>query len=267
MNKENKSFEHDFIMKSAQVSSNTITETELAKINKFTLAPLTTEEVFTFKVVMCDNEIDRAYEVFPINSLQTLAKLYVGKTFIKDHTRKSDNQVARIYDTELVQDGVTVSKNGEVYTQLVAHCYMVVTESNKDLIAEIKGGIKKEVSVGCGINKAVCSICGTDNHKEYCKHYWGIEYEGKTCHYSLEEPKDAYELSFVAVPCQPQAGTRKSYGGVDKSLEKPKPKEQENQLNKEKHKEFDVKLQDIGSFLFAEKYGRLMRKTNEQENA
>lgn len=127
--KNEKNLVHDMILKSAQVSGHVVNEKEMDKINQFTLSPLSPEEVFTFKVVMCDNEIDRVFEAFPRKSLQTLADLYAGKTFIKDHTRVSDNQVARIYDTELIQDNTKFSKTGEPYTQLVAHCYMVLTES------------------------------------------------------------------------------------------------------------------------------------------
>ena len=36
----------------------------------------------------------------------------------------------------------------EPLIKLIAHCYMVKTDTNADLIAEIKAGIKKEVSVG-----------------------------------------------------------------------------------------------------------------------
>ena len=38
---------------------------------------------------------------------------------------------------------------GEIYTKLIAKCYMVKTEKNVDLISEIKVGIKKEVSTSC----------------------------------------------------------------------------------------------------------------------
>lgn len=208
----------DMILKSASVQNQEVTDAELKLINKLTLTPLTKEEVFTFKLAMCDNEVDRDYEVFPLKTLQDLQKLYIGKTVIKDHRHVADNQVARIYSTELVQDGVKTTKNGELYTQLVAHCYMLNTESNKDLIAEIKGGIKKEVSVGCACGSAVCSICGTDNRKDYCKHYWGRVYDGKTCYFKLENAKDAYEVSFVAVPAQPKAGTTKNYGAEYKDF-------------------------------------------------
>ena len=41
-----------------------------------------------------------------------------------------------------------------------AWAYMLRTEKNADLIAEIEGGIKKEVSVGCSVGRRVCSVCG-----------------------------------------------------------------------------------------------------------
>jgi hypothetical protein len=125
--------------------------------------------------------------------------------------------VARIYATELVQGSKTL-KSGEIYTQLVAHCYMVRTASNADLIAEIKGGIKKEGSVGCSVTGSICSICGTDNTKSYCPHWPGRSYakEGgaQTCTFTLNGARDAYEFSLVAVPAQRAAGVSKSYTGA-----------------------------------------------------
>lgn len=193
-----------------------VTEAELKAINKYTLEPLKAEDVFTFKAVLCDNEVDRDFERFTIKALQDLSKLFVGKTIIKDHAPKADNQVARIYATELVQSGKT-TKAGELYTQLVAHCYMVKTAGNADLIAEIKGGIKKEGSVGCAVARVFCSICGTDNTKSHCRHYRGRSYEkeggSQICTMALDGAKDAYEFSLVAVPAQKAAGLSKSYTG------------------------------------------------------
>lgn len=242
--------ESGLILKAAQVSAQEITSKELSQINKLTLEPLKAEDVFVFKVAMCDNEIDRQFEVFPIKTLQELQKLYIGKTIIKDHRRSADNQVARIYDTELLQNGSKTSKSGELYTQLIAKCYMLSNEANKNLIAEIKAGIKKEVSVGCAVNKALCSICGVDNRKDYCRHYWGKSYEGKTCHFSLEEAKDAYELSFVAVPAQAKAATIKNYGAKFKEFD-----ETEKYNNNKNNEESELKLRFkmLGSFLFTNK--------------
>lgn len=205
------------IEKAASIAPHEVTEDELAVINKYALEPLTAEEIYVFKAVLCDNELDRQYERFTKNALQDLQKLFLGKTVIKDHFHSADNQVARIYATELVETGKK-TKSGEPYTQLVAHCYMVRTPSNADLIAEIKGGIKREGSVGFSASSAICSICQTDNAKSYCRHYAGRTYEKaggvkETCTFTLEGCSDAYEFSLVAVPAQKKAGVTKSYTG------------------------------------------------------
>lgn len=204
------------IHKAASLDAQEVTEAELKAINKHTLEPLKAEDVFTFKAVLCDNELDRDFERFSLKALQDLQKLFLGKTVIKDHTWAADNQVARIYATELVQGNKT-TKGGEMYTQLVARCYMVKTESNADLIAEIKAGIKKEGSVGCAASSCICSICGTDNAKNYCRHWPGKSYEKEggpeVCTFVLAGARDAYEFSLVAVPAQRAAGVSKSYTG------------------------------------------------------
>ncbi|WP_195325184.1 hypothetical protein [Flavonifractor plautii] len=97
--------------------------------------------------------------------------------------------------------------------RLVLRAYMLRNDQTAPLIAAIEGGILREVSVGCQVAKAICSICGTDRRETYCGHCPGQEYEGKRCHIDLDAPTDAYELSFVAVPAQKGAGVIKHYGG------------------------------------------------------
>lgn len=208
----------ELVTKAAKVAGLEVTEDELKLINKYAIKELTSEEVFVFKIVICDNEVDRDSEVFPRTSIEKMAGLFVGKTIISNHIWKADNQCARIYATEVV-DGDGISKTGENYAQLVGRCYMVRTDSNKDLITEISAGIKKEVSVSCACGSAVCSICSADNRVTLCRHLPGREYEGKTCYFKLEKPKDAYEVSFVAVPAQPKAGVTKEYGGKEPQKE------------------------------------------------
>ena len=200
--------------KAAQISGMEVSLKDLEKINGYALSKLEPADIFAFKVCMAGNEIDRDFEVFPRSTLVKLANLFVGKTVVKDHEHKSDNQIARIYSTELVENDLArMTKTGEVFTQLIAKCYMVKTNKNADLIAEIQAGIRKEVSLGCRVDKAVCSICGTDNVKTYCEHFPGKRYNSnQLCYFSLENASDAYELSFVAVPAQAHAGTVKSYG-------------------------------------------------------
>lgn len=205
------------IAKAATLAGSEVTEAELRAINKHAQTPLTAEQVFTFKAILCDNEVDRDFERFSLKALQDLKKLFNGRTVIKDHRWAADSQVARIYATELVQADGKVTKSGELYTQLVAHCYMVRTASNADLIAEIKGGIKREGSIGCAVSRSICSICGTDNTKSYCRHYRGRKYEkdggSQVCTFTLDGAEDAYEFSLVAVPAQKVAGVSKSYTG------------------------------------------------------
>ncbi|WP_243112578.1 MULTISPECIES: hypothetical protein [Acutalibacteraceae] len=100
---------------------------------------------------------------------------------------------------------------GEPYTYLKASAYLPRTEKNADLIAGLESGIKKEVSVGCAVRSATCSICGADLKTGSCEHERGRSYGGSLCCTILDDPTDAYEWSFVAVPAQREAGVVKSY--------------------------------------------------------
>lgn len=219
------------IQKAAHLATHELTDADMAAINKYALEPLTADQVFVFKAVLCDNEVDRQHERFTVKALNDLKKLFLGKTVIKDHRHSADNQVARIYATELVETG-KATKSGEPYTQLIAWCYMVKTAGNADLIAEIKGGIKKEGSVGFSASSAICSICETDNAKTYCRHWPGRSYDKaggpQVCIFTLAGAKDAYEFSLVAVPAQRAAGVSKSYTG-EPFKEEPEAQEPETQ--------------------------------------
>lgn len=184
---------------------------DLALINRYTQKELTADEIFTFSVILCDNEIDRDFERFSVEALEKLANLFVGKTAIKNHSMNSEDQSARTYKTEVVTDKEKLTSTGEAYTYVKAYCYMPKIKKNEDLIAEIQSGIKKEVSVGCSVKKCICSVCGRDSRKTPCAHRRGKSYDGKLCYYELSEPDDAYEWSFVAVPAQKNAGVTKSF--------------------------------------------------------
>ena len=185
-------------------------KTLLEQLNKFTRKELTAEEVYIFPVTLCDNEIDRDNERFSVKSLEEMAEKFVGVTGIFDHNPKGENQTARIFFTEVVKEERGNSLR-EPYTYLKGYAYMVRTDSNADLIREIDGGIKKEVSVSCSAEKHICSVCGADKRVKPCHHVKGRKYNGKLCFLTLEDISDAYEWSFVAVPAQPCAGVTKSF--------------------------------------------------------
>ena len=70
--------------------------------------------------------------------------------------------------------------------------------------------------MGCAVGKSTCSVCGADKIKQACGHVKGRGYGGagqkKICCTVLDEPADAYEWSFVAVPAQRAAGVIKAFG-------------------------------------------------------
>lgn len=151
--------------------------------------------------------------------MQELAKLFIGKTGIFDHNMSGKDQTARIYSTQVMTEPGRKTADGEEYTFIKAKAYMVRTEKNKDLIAEIDAGIKKETSVGCCVRDISCSICGKNIKTEGCEHQKGKIYGGKLCCYLLSEPSDAYEWSFVAVPAQKNAGVIKAFNPMQKNSE------------------------------------------------
>ena len=184
-------------------------EDDLACINRLAKRELTADEVYTFAVRLCDNEVDRDFERFDEAALSALGDLFVGKSGIFDHQWSALGQTARIYRTELVRQPERLTAAGDGYCYLKAWAYLMRTEKNADLIAEIEGGIKKEVSVGCAVGRSVCSVCGEESGT--CGHQKGQEYGGKLCYAELREPTDAYEWSFVAVPAQREAGVMKRF--------------------------------------------------------
>lgn len=198
------------------VTRHSVDREDMALINRLAKTELTPEQVYTFAVRLCDNEVDRDFERFDGAALERLGELFLGKSGIFDHQWSARGQTARIYRTEVVREPSMTTAAGDAYRWLKGWAYLLRTEKNADLIAEIEGGIKKEVSVGCSVRHSVCSICGAEGGG--CRHVKGQVYDGKLCFTELREPADAYEWSFVAVPAQRSAGVLKRFGQEDGQL-------------------------------------------------
>ena len=173
------------IIKDGSASGSVCTEQELQAINAFAKAQLTADEVYAFQVLLCDNEVDRDFERFSVSTLRELSELFVGATGICDHDWRSENQVARIYRTELVTEKGKTTSCGEAYVYLKGFAYMLRTEANTELIAQIEGGIKRETSVGCSVAQSICSICGAEIGT--CSHEKGKAYGDKRCCKAVSE--------------------------------------------------------------------------------
>lgn len=193
------------IRKAAEtVSSGAPTAAQLEAINALAKTRLNGEQVYVFSLRLCDDRIDRDGERFDTGALPGLAKLFLGKTGILDHRWSTENQVARIFETQVVKE--------KDASYIRAWAYIRRGGKNDELIADIEAGIKKEVSVGCAMAQAVCSICGSEYGT--CGHVKGEHYDGQVCAVILKEPVDAYEFSFVAVPAQREAGVMKGMGAA-----------------------------------------------------
>lgn len=187
------------------------TNEDLAKIQQFSRRELLPEEIYVFNVDLCNNDIDRDFEKFSVETLEQMAKLFVGKTGIFDHSMKSSDQTARIFDAFVERINGKKTADGEDFYCLKAKAYMLNNEQNRSLIDSIEAGIKKEVSVSCSVDKAYCSICSTDRKRAACEHRKGRMYGDRLCFNILTDATDAYEFSFVAVPAQREAGVTKSF--------------------------------------------------------
>lgn len=188
------------------VGSGVPTAAQLEAIQAQARGKLTQEQVYVFSVRLCDDQVDRDMERFDTQALPELARLFIGKTGILDHSWSSEGQIARIFATEVVrEEGVSFIR---------AWAYIRRGGRSDEIIADIEAGIKKEVSVGCAMGRAVCSICGGEYGT--CGHRKGEYYDGQLCCAVLREPLDAYEFSFVAVPAQREAGVIKglAHGAV-----------------------------------------------------
>ena len=188
--------------------SGTPTAAQLEAINAQAKGKLTAEQVYVFSLRLCDDQVDRDMERFDTAALPELAKLFIGKTGIVDHRWESRNQVARIFETQVVQE--------EGVTYIKAWAYIRRGGSAQEVIDDIEAGIKKEVSVGCAMGWSACSVCGGEYGT--CGHQKGQYYDGQLCCAILKEPVDAYEFSFVAVPAQPGAGVLKKMDAGNRTL-------------------------------------------------
>ena len=177
-------------------------ERQMERIRALARGNLTAEQVYVFSVRLCDDQVDRDYERFDTAALPALAQLFVGKSGIVDHKWSAGGQLARIFETEVLEE------NGVSFIK--AWAYIRRGGAGDEWIADIEAGIKKEVSVGCAMGVSVCSVCGGEYGS--CGHRKGEFYDGQLCCAILRDPVDAYEFSFVAVPAQREAGVMKGMG-------------------------------------------------------
>jgi hypothetical protein len=188
-------------------------------INKHTIVPLTEDDVFTFKIRLCDNEIDRVFDGMTDKFLEEFKERGSNLTGISNHDWSSNNQVSRLYDTEIITDETRTNKIGEPYKYVLGKAYTL--KRFEEYIEKISAGLLKETSVSFESSGDTCSICGAETVKgedniAICPngHIMGQMYDGKLAYNVVDNLTDIFEWSLVAVPCQRDSGV------VSKSLNK-----------------------------------------------
>lgn len=176
-------------------------------INSISNQTLTNDDVYCFKLRLCDTLLDRVADRMTLKFLTEFADKVNEKSvpLLKDHDWSAEKQLGRIYKA-------CVKKDDNDIDYVEAWAYVLNTSSDID---KIKAGILKEVSVSFDC-LSICSVCGQDMTKDFdghgiCanKHVAGEEYSDGKCESILTSCIDVFEVSFVAVPCQPNAAVIK----------------------------------------------------------
>lgn len=266
---------------------NEVTDKDLELINKHTLIPLNKEDVYTFKVQICDNDVDRVGDKMTDDFIKQVAEHITGVTGLKDHDWNVENQLARLYDAEVVTDDTNVTVLGEPRKYVLGKAYTL--SKNKDFIDNINAGLLKETSISFNSNNDTCSICGEPMVKDandigHCsnKHIAGHYYDNKLCYNKLNELEDILEWSLVAVPCQRKAGiNNKNIGGYSimrkaeylirqfmssKSYDKAEPEDKAALDEAVVDKGEDIEMSDEDIRRLVDENGKLKAKVKELED-
>ena len=118
------------------VIRHSVSREDLLLINRLAKSELGPDQVYTFAVRLCDNEVDRDWERFDQEALEELSRLFVGRSGIFDHNWSAEGQTARLYKTEVCrEEGRTMA--GDEARFLKGYAYMLRNEKNQALIEEI----------------------------------------------------------------------------------------------------------------------------------
>lgn len=187
------------------------TPEELALINKYTNVDFTKEEVMVFSLVSADQNVDRAGDQFTSKGLKDMADMSPDKPYLMNHDWEIGSVMGKIFDAKVANK------------QLQQKVYVPIRENTKEFIQGMLDGLYNKVSVGFAMNPKdyVCSSCQKSLYSMECSHYpGGKDKEGKPIIGIIRGVKDYFEISNVAVPCQPAAGIRRSLEQSEEVLDK-----------------------------------------------
>ena len=181
---------------------------DMAKINSFALEPLTADQVYTRKYVVAHSGIDRDGERFSPALLDDFARTLPGKGYFNNsggHPGSGGGQKGPgqglWYDTMVKEmspeEFETMTGNrprlgpGEsMIHALMGKMYTLKMPDNESMIANIKGGIHRHVSISFGAEGPV-EVKSPGDMRTLCREW--------------QSPGEAYEASSVWLGAQPGA--------------------------------------------------------------
>ena len=206
-----KTYSKSFSLKSA-ASGAEVTPEMLAKINKFPLKPLATEDVYVRKYLLAHNAVDRDRERFPEGMLDEFSQTLPGKSFLFMHNKQylplglwfdaqtetmtSEQFKALTGEDALLPPGVSTVK------VMWSWFYMLKNSDNQAMMDNIDAGIYRQASIGFAASDLI-AVKG--------------QYQD-TMYYEYVSPAEALEGSLVWLGAQPGATSQK--GADDNPPEK-----------------------------------------------
>ncbi len=167
----------------------------LAAVNQYTLRELGPDEIATFTLELCHNQVDRHHSRFPEDELEHINRLVLGRPFMERHDLRGSLPRGTFFRSRIERHGERVSVRPDVY--------VLRTGENAGFILNIEGGVYRETSIGFTFTTPECSVCGKDIRT--CGHTPGKQYDGDSCHFIMRGVTDVIEGSVVSSGSQ---GTR-----------------------------------------------------------
>jgi len=151
------------------------TDEELETINRhYALEPLAGEQVYVRTMKLTNDAWSSSHQIRLARGFQrSVMNSLPGKSLLLGHAETKDVPAVpegRFFDSREVRDaeaGVTWG---------VADFYVVKTNANEHLRAQIDGGVFSYASIGMYLDERRCSLCGLDIMSNECPHIPGRQY-------------------------------------------------------------------------------------------
>lgn len=163
-----------------------ISEKDLERINKYTRKDLTKDDIYAFEVILCNNQIDKDFEMISTDCLYDLRKISIGSTGIL-----TENKTAKIFDSYC---RAAFDNDGKAIVNLKAKAYIPKTCIEETELKNIL--TNQKIGIGFAVKNKICSICR--NNFDFCGHHKGQKYDNRLCYAILYSPTDFYEWAVVS---------------------------------------------------------------------